>query len=166
MPLGLQRPFGPTLAAIGGIGPRPFPPRAVPWSSPRPSPATPSRSRSPHRRRAVRRAKVWQTRQQRTRLGTGRGPCWTHPGSGGAPSTDSRSAGRRRCRPSSAAPDSRDDHPWDAGSQGEAEAPSAPTAHPGSATHRPHPRSLVALPWSASVQFPDRGSAGFVPVVG
>ena len=48
MPLGQQAAFDAGLAPVGGIGPRFFPAQAAPWSSPHPSPASPTRCRAAH----------------------------------------------------------------------------------------------------------------------
>ncbi len=99
MPLGQQRPLDARFPAIGWIGAGFFPPLAAPWSSPRPSSASPSQCPAVHRTVRRRPASVSGTRQRRPTPESDHTPwIWDTGPSHLTPPTDSRCGGRTRWR--------------------------------------------------------------------
>jgi hypothetical protein len=122
-------PCGPELAAIGWVFAHLFPPQAVPWSSRRPSPATPTPGLSAYHTSATPPAKAARTPGLPATPETGHAPYWLPPSSAAALSMGSRCATPTRWRSSPAG------HPSGAGPlasglwAGGGRAPSAATGH-------------------------------------
>ena len=134
--LGQHRAFHFQIAAVGGVASSGLTPRAGPWSLPRPWLASPIPCLSVRHTRATHPPTATRKHSTCARADSGHAQCWEHQTLWGAPSTGSRYAERRRCRPSTYGHRSRVVRPLGAALWRAEAAQCESTTHRGYASHR------------------------------